>query len=203
MTAELQGQPAERADVLVGADGVDSTIRAELLGPAPARYSGYAGWRAVIDWDDDEPVARFRTYAGRGCRSSATPLRRQALLARNRPRTGRRQGRSRQPEGHSRPAVRGFADAVPAIIRATPLEAILRSDIVDRDPVDRWGEGRVTLIGEPAHPMTPNLAMGACTAVEDGIVLARHLAGDATPSAALRAYERERMKRTGPPYRAL
>lgn len=198
VTAQLQGQPAERADVLVGADGVDSAIRAQLLGPAPARYSGYAGWRAVIDWDD-EPVARFRTYAGRGCRFTCYPVapgRLYWLATARVPAGGKDDPASLKDTLDQRYA--GFADPVPAVIRATPLGAILRSDIVDRDPVDRWGEGRVTLIGDAAHPMTPNLAMGACTAVEDGIVLARHLAGEATPSTALRAYERERMKRTAP-----
>jgi 2-polyprenyl-6-methoxyphenol hydroxylase-like FAD-dependent oxidoreductase len=72
----------------------------------------------------------------------------------------------------------------------------LRTDIYDREPLgERWGEGTVTLLGDAAHPMTPNLGQGACQAVEDAVVLARCLReGDATADS-LRRYERQRSDR--------
>jgi 2-polyprenyl-6-methoxyphenol hydroxylase-like FAD-dependent oxidoreductase len=48
-----------------------------------------------------------------------------------------------------------------------------RREIVDRDPIKKWGSGRVTLLGDAAHAMTPNLGQGACQAIEDGVVLTR------------------------------
>jgi len=59
-----------------------------------------------------------------------------------------------------------------------------------------WGTGRVTLLGDAAHPMTPNLGQGACQAIEDAVVLARAMTGTADVAAAFRGYEAARMPRT-------
>ena len=72
--------------------------------------------------------------------------------------------------------LRGWSGPVPALIEATEEPAILRTDIYDRDPPrKRWGEGRLTLLGDAAHPMTPDLGQGACQAIEDALELARCL----------------------------
>lgn len=90
----------------------------------------------------------------------------------------------------------GIHSAVRAgLVDATAPEAILRNDIRDRPPVERWGQGRVTLLGDAAHPMTPNLGQGACQAIEDAVALGRHLDGATDPRTAFRAYERERLAR--------
>jgi len=90
----------------------------------------------------------------------------------------------------------GWWEPVQALLAATPESEILRNDILDREPVDRWGVGRVTLLGDAAHPMTPNLGQGACQAIEDAVALAAALAGSSDIVAALRAYERARQPRT-------
>jgi 2-polyprenyl-6-methoxyphenol hydroxylase-like FAD-dependent oxidoreductase len=69
-----------------------------------------------------------------------------------------------------------WASPVPEVIEATEPEAILKHEIVDRRPVRRWGKGRVTLLGDAAHPTTPNLGQGACLAIEDALILAQCLA---------------------------
>jgi 2-polyprenyl-6-methoxyphenol hydroxylase-like FAD-dependent oxidoreductase len=112
------------------------------------------------------------------------------------------------PEGAPAPAVghkqhllglfRGWHAPVEALIAATDEAAILHHDIHDLPPLERWGMGRVTLLGDAAHAMTPNLGQGACQALEDAVVLARHLRGVANMPAALRAYETERIARTAP-----
>jgi 2-polyprenyl-6-methoxyphenol hydroxylase-like FAD-dependent oxidoreductase len=73
---------------------------------------------------------------------------------------------------------------------------ILRTDIYDREPLgESWGEGRVSLVGDAAHPMTPNLGQGACQAVEGAVVLARCLNEGGVTADALRRYERLRSDR--------
>jgi 2-polyprenyl-6-methoxyphenol hydroxylase-like FAD-dependent oxidoreductase len=86
--------------------------------------------------------------------------------------------------------------AIPAAVAATGEGAILRNDIYDRPPLRRWGAGRVTLLGDAAHPMTPNLGQGACQAIEDAVVLRDSLAGNQDVAAALRRYEALRLPRT-------
>jgi 2-polyprenyl-6-methoxyphenol hydroxylase-like FAD-dependent oxidoreductase len=89
----------------------------------------------------------------------------------------------------------GWCAPVCELIGATPSETILRNGAYDRPAAARWGEGRVTMLGDAAHPMTPNFGQGGCIAVEDAAVLARCLAGYEDPRAALRAYESRRRAR--------
>jgi 2-polyprenyl-6-methoxyphenol hydroxylase-like FAD-dependent oxidoreductase len=82
------------------------------------------------------------------------------------------------------------------LIEATAF--IPRSDIYDLPRRESWGSGRVTLLGDAAHPMAPALGQGACQAIEDGIVLGRELRADLDQAAALRTYETKRIARTAP-----
>jgi 2-polyprenyl-6-methoxyphenol hydroxylase-like FAD-dependent oxidoreductase len=93
-------------------------------------------------------------------------------------------------------AFSGFCDPVPAVLEATNERAIIRSDLYSRDPVDRWVEGPITLLGDAAHPMVPYGGQGACQALEDAVCLARCLAAEDGVSAALRTYESKRSERT-------
>jgi 2-polyprenyl-6-methoxyphenol hydroxylase-like FAD-dependent oxidoreductase len=90
----------------------------------------------------------------------------------------------------------GWAEPTAAVIEPTPEEAINRADVVGRDPLEGWGRGRVTLLGDAAHPMTPNLGQGAAQAMEDALALASCLREHSDPAAALRAYEEPRARRT-------
>jgi 2-polyprenyl-6-methoxyphenol hydroxylase-like FAD-dependent oxidoreductase len=91
---------------------------------------------------------------------------------------------------------KGWQAPIEAVIETTAEEAILRTDIQDRKPRPRWGEGRVTLLGDAAHPMTPNLGQGACQAIEDAVVLAECLRQESEIEAALQLYETRRIPRT-------
>ena len=82
-----------------------------------------------------------------------------------------------------------------AIIEATPPDRILRTDIYDRDPIERWHAGRVALLGDAAHPMTPNLGQGAGQAIEDAVVLDECLAASSSIEEALTRYEQRRVAR--------
>ena len=91
---------------------------------------------------------------------------------------------------------KGWHEPIEALLRASDDSSILRNDIHDREPLIAWGRGRVTLLGDAAHPMTPNLGQGACQAIEDGLELAACLSGEPIAEAALKNYELRRIART-------
>ena len=91
----------------------------------------------------------------------------------------------------------GWRTPVEAIVGATSESAINRTDVYVRSPIETWGAGRVTLLGDAAHPMTNSMGQGANQAIEDAIVLARCLSEVDDPVAALREYERCRIGRSG------
>lgn len=191
----------ERADLLIGADGISSAVRAQIHGQQPQRYAGYTLWQAIIDYPTDQaPADYFCVLWGRGQRFSYYRVgggRLYWFVVGNAP--AREQD---PPHGKAEMILKrlgpGWPALVPAVIRATGDDAISRVDMRDRPPVKHWGEGRVTLLGDAAHPMTFNVGQGACQAVEDAGALARHLGGASDIPAALRAYEAERIKRTTP-----
>jgi 2-polyprenyl-6-methoxyphenol hydroxylase-like FAD-dependent oxidoreductase len=84
---------------------------------------------------------------------------------------------------------------IPTIIRVTEDCDIHRDGVYYRELAKRWGEGRFTLLGDAAHPMTPDLGQGACQAIEDAVVLARFLDEEGDIEAALRLYEERRADR--------
>lgn len=192
---------ALRAGALVGADGIRSTVRAHVLGDGPPRYAGYTGWRAVVDLpagpaQDGLPVGELW---GPGAVFGLVPLADGRLYwFGTRPAPA---GEQDTPAQRKREVLDRFAawhPAVGQVVAATPAEAILRHDIVDRPPRRGWSAGRITLLGDAAHPMTPHLGQGACQALEDAVVLAGRLAAVDDVPAALAQYEALRYRRTAP-----
>jgi 2-polyprenyl-6-methoxyphenol hydroxylase-like FAD-dependent oxidoreductase len=109
------------------------------------------------------------------------------------------EGTDDEPEGRKAKLLRLFADfhqPIPQLIAATPDDELLKNGTYDRPPVRRWGRGRVTLLGDAAHPTTPNFGQGGCMAIEDAAELARCLSETEDAAAALRAFERRRYRRT-------
>ncbi len=90
----------------------------------------------------------------------------------------------------------GWHEPIPAVINATGESDIHYDGVYYREPVKRWGEGRVTLLGDAAHPMTPDLGQGACQAIEDAVALAACLAKEGPVETALKLYEARRADRT-------
>jgi len=184
-----EGAPVQGA-ALVAADGLHSPIRRQLHGDDPLRYSGQTCYRGVAPVPPPEPGV-LREVQGPGRRVGICPLdtgRVYWWAAVNAP-----AGAPDEPLRRRDDVLEAFAGwpyAFPDLAAATPADGILRNDLVDRGPKPRGGRGRVTLLGDAAHPMLPNLGQGACSAIEDAVVLARALATHAEPDAALRAYER-------------
>jgi 2-polyprenyl-6-methoxyphenol hydroxylase-like FAD-dependent oxidoreductase len=185
-----------RNDVLVGADGLRSVVRRQLRGEESPRYAGY-----VLDFGvtrlDHPSLGGFREYDGRGKRFICFPVgagRWYWCCIYRRPARG--PNAAAAPKAQLLERYRGWPAPVEALIDATEPAAIFGRDGLDRKPVDRWGDGRVTLLGDAAHPMTPNLGQGACQAIEDGLVLGRCVGEAQDPATALREYERRRIARS-------
>jgi 2-polyprenyl-6-methoxyphenol hydroxylase-like FAD-dependent oxidoreductase len=186
----------EHGDLLVGADGVRSTVRVDLLGRADLRAPGYWGIQAVVDFE--HPLAEhgtFATYWGPGSRFAYHHVGGGRLYW-----FAVEDGEGREPAAERIEIVRGrlasWPEPVPSIIAATPDEAIAVMDIADAKPVKRWGSGPATLLGDAAHPILPNLGQGTSQALEDAVVLARSLRQEPDVVKALRAYEDKRAPRT-------
>ena len=88
-----------------------------------------------------------------------------------------------------------WAEPIKAIVEATEAERILEGPICDRPPLKTWSEGRVVLLGDAAHPMSPAMGQGANTTFEDACVLAGCLAHSSSIEAAFTNYEKERVDR--------
>lgn len=181
-------------DLVIGADGLHSQVRAGLHGVQPPRYAGYTAWRGVVTFDHAR-LQPGETW-GRGARFGQIPMQggRVYWFATNNTLAGQH-----SPDGEKAELLHIFGDwhkPIRELIEATPEHAILRNDIQDRPPLKTWGKGRITLLGDAAHPMTPNLGQGACQALEDAVVLAKQLQANADLPAALRAYEAARIPRT-------
>jgi 2-polyprenyl-6-methoxyphenol hydroxylase-like FAD-dependent oxidoreductase len=186
-----------QADVLVGADGVHSAVRAALFGPAPLRYRGYTAVRALTPAGSVRVPRDSWEIWGRGARFGLGPTSGDRVIwwATWNAAAGGKDG------GGTRALLREhfgtWHDPIPAIIEATPEAALIRNDIFDRWPTRTWSRGPVVLLGDAIHPMTPDLAQGACQAIVDATTLASCLAASSDASdamAALRAYQRRRWR---------
>lgn len=196
VTAVLSDGQEVRGAVLVGADGIHSNVRRALYGDVAPRYAGYTCWRGIAP--PTVPVLANRTTErwGKGRRFGVVPIGAAGtywFATLNAPSEG-----VDPDDVHAslRTIFADFADPVPALLAGTPAASILRNDIVDLPILPRWTTGRVTLLGDAAHAMTPNMGQGACQAIEDAVVLAALLADrrDDLP-AALQAYEAARRPR--------
>jgi 2-polyprenyl-6-methoxyphenol hydroxylase-like FAD-dependent oxidoreductase len=199
VVARFEDGGEERGDVLVGADGVRSTIRERLFGSGPPRYAGYTIWQGLTTFSADEvPAGYFRLVFGPGQRFGYYRVEDERRLywfaVANADEGGA------EPEGERKPMLLERFDRWPRpiadIVASTPVESTHRRDVYDRDPSPRWGDGRITLLGDAAHAMTFDVGQGAGQSIEDAVVLARLLpqaSGD--PARALREYERRRQPR--------
>jgi salicylate hydroxylase len=189
------------ADVIVGADGIHSPVRASLFGPDAPRFTGKICYRSVV-----------RAAAVRGARPSTDgsqwfgphgtivlyPLRGEELInvVCHYDDDGYRH-ESWIAECSRDEVLERYAGWHESLLRLfAAAEVWYKWALYDRDPVPQWTRGRATLLGDAAHPMLPYLGQGACQAIEDGAVLATALSVEAAdPVTGLARYERTRRPR--------
>jgi len=185
------------ADFLIGADGIHSDVRAQLLGNDQPLYRGYTVWRGISAATPDSiPPATAIEIHGRGQRFGIGSVGggRIGWWAASNSTTQHTCAENPQPE-----LLRLFAGwFAPAahLIEETAPHRILTTAAFDREPTRKWGDKRVTLLGDAIHPTTPNLGQGGCLAMEDAMVLARCFETYGATEEALRKYESCRYQRT-------
>jgi 2-polyprenyl-6-methoxyphenol hydroxylase-like FAD-dependent oxidoreductase len=202
VTLVLADGSTASGDVLIGADGIHSTVRGQMFGPEQPRYTGNVAWRGLIPAEKlahldlervtgvwmgpNRSIVQYYVAAGRtfnwiGISRAQHPAR-ESWLA----------------EGRIEDALKEYAgwhSTIRTVIAATPR--VLHQALYDREPLRDWRAGRVVLLGDAAHPMMPFYAQGAAQSIEDAYVLAGCLAATPDePDAALERYVKLRQPRT-------
>jgi salicylate hydroxylase len=201
-TLTLSDGLSEEFDLVVGCDGIHSVVRKALHGSQAPRFTGNMCWRALIPtnrlasnrvppdvtiWTG--PGGHIVTFYIRGgCVLNVVAVREVSHWV----------DESWLVEGDRNELVAaypGIHEDVKELLRKT--EHCFKWGLFDRDPLPRWSRGRITLLGDAAHPMLPFLGQGGAMAIEDAIVLANALAYSPHDVAtALRSYEAQRLPRT-------
>ena len=191
------------ADLAIGADGVHSVMRAQLFGAEDARFTGRVAYRTTF------PAARLPEPLLDGSAKWWGPDRHIVMYYVN-PRLDEVYFVTSTPEpdfrveswsetgdlDQLRAAYQDFHPRVRAVLEACP--SVHKWALVEREPMPQWSGDRVTLLGDACHPMTPYMAQGAATSIEDAVVLSRALAGVGPDGVneALAVYENSRKDRT-------
>jgi len=198
----LSDGTAEHGDILIGADGIHSTVRAQLFGRELPRYTGNVAWRGLVPAEriarldlgsvvgvwmgPDRSIVQYYVSAGKtfnwiGISRSPQPAR-ESWLA----------------EGKIEDALAEYAgwhSTIRTIIAETPK--VLRQALYDREPLPDWQVGRIVLMGDAAHPMMPFYAQGGAQSIEDAFVLAGCIAeAQERPVEALSRFVQMRLQRT-------
>jgi 6-hydroxynicotinate 3-monooxygenase len=196
------GEAAE-ADAVIGADGVHSVVREIMLGREQPRYTGRVAYRTVfptrqLNGAPVEPCVKWWGPDRHIVSYFVNPRRDELYFVTStpEPESAVESWSAKGDLAALRAAYDTFHPQVRAILAACP--DVHKWALVERDPLPRWVEGNVALLGDACHPMTPYMAQGAATSIEDAAVLSRCLAGverDDLPTA-LRRYEATRRPRT-------
>jgi salicylate hydroxylase len=190
------------ADILVGADGIHSSVRAALFGEEAPVFAGCVAYRGLVPAEriaDLRLDAGNQSWVGPGAHLVHYPVSRGRLLNfvgwTEHDSWNREDWTDRATVARALAAFEGWHPQVRRIIAAADTCFIWA--LFDRDPLPRWSVGHTTLLGDACHPMYPFMGQGAAMAIEDGAALAACLlaADKGDPAEALRRYERLRLPR--------
>jgi 3-hydroxybenzoate 6-monooxygenase len=201
VTVTLENDERAEGRALIGCDGMWSKIRDRIVGDGKPRVSGHIAYRAVLK-REQVPADLWRPdvvlWAGPRCHFVHYPLRRGELYNLVAVFHSDHYEEGWNAEGSKELLWNHFQGLRPEVLRLLELIDTWRMWVLcDREPIKEWSKGRVTLLGDAAHPMLQYLAQGACMATEDAVILASNVAASPDdPATAFKAYSQERYLRT-------
>ena len=189
------GTEAE-SDILIACDGIHSVVRQQMFPKSKPIYAGYTAYRGIVDFDHTRIGNMWGESWGYGNRFGITPLNQNRIYWFATANTNEHVSASL--ESHKQVLLNIFKDwhhPITDLIAETPDDAILNNDIYEIAPLKTWQEGRVILLGDAAHAMTPNLGQGACQAIEDAVTLGQIFGETSDIETALARYQERRISR--------
>jgi salicylate hydroxylase len=203
VTVHFTNGQTETADLVIGADGIKSAIRKQIVGPEEPVYTGNAAWRAIIPASKlPKDIMANITTVWVGPRKHAVTywLRGGELFnfvsAVETSAWTEESWTVKYPWEELQADFVGWHDDIQTVINACDKDACYRWALNNREPVDNWRTRRAILIGDAAHPTLPFMAQGACMAIEDAAVLTRALESGGELEDCLELFQRNRLERT-------
>jgi salicylate hydroxylase len=192
-----------RGDLLIGADGLKSVIRGQIVGDVPATYTGDAAWRVTVPMDRlPSPFLPqvMSVFMGPGGHAVCYYVRSGTLLnfvgIVETDEVSEESWTVKFPWEKLKADYKGWHPIIQTVIDLADRDQCFRWSLHNRPPIRNWSTARATLLGDSAHPTLPYLAQGAVMAIEDGAVLMRALRMTKTISDAVQMYQRNRIDRT-------
>ncbi len=196
--AHFEDGTTATGDILIGADGIKSVIRSQMLGDVSYRYTGQTCWRLLtkfpLDFGSFDMMEIWGNVGGLRVGSGRINVDMvYTFITAKRPK-----GETDNPEtlkDDLKTLCQAYPNQIHDLIEATPTDKILRNDLYDFKPIHQWHKGRVVLVGDAAHATTPNMGQGACQAIESGYVLAHMLSEAQNIEEAFSRYQAMRIKK--------
>jgi FAD-dependent urate hydroxylase len=190
------GTQAE-GDILIACDGIHSPIRQQMFPDSKPIYAGYTAYRGIVDFDHARVGDMWGESWGYGNRFGFTPLNNNRIYwfaTANTP-----ECKSALTSSHKQTLLnmfKGWHNPIEELIIETPDDTILNNGIYEIAPLKSWQDGRVILLGDSAHAMTPNLGQGACQAIEDAVILGQLFCETSDIETVLSHYQQRRIPRS-------
>ncbi|BAZ11876.1 monooxygenase FAD-binding protein [Calothrix sp. NIES-4071] len=184
----------DEGDALIGADGLRSQVRAALFGENPPIYRNFTTWRGLTNYIPKAYIPGYiHEFLGRGKGFGFMLLGNNRIYWYAAAKAKEGQGDIKEGRKHELEVMfQDWKDVIPELIAATDEASIIKTDLYGRVPTRPWAKGNITLLGDAAHPMLPTLGQGACTALEDALVISKCLQGECDVVRAFEQYELQR-----------